>query len=167
MKRLAFSLALIPVALGAGTACAQGPAEITPDNLLEFGPTERLVIVGESGEHVFEVEVADELAEQRQGLMWREELAPDAGMLFEYDEPLVASIWMKNTPLPLDILFVRPNGRILKIEHNAQPYKLKSMTSEAPVIAVIELNGGRAEDLGIAPGDLVRHEFFGTETSTG
>ena len=136
--------------------------EIDPENLLDFGPTEALVIESQSGEHTFQVEVADTLPEQRQGLMYREELDQDAGMLFEYEEPLVASIWMKNTPLPLDILFVRSNGRILKIEHNAQPYKLRSISSEGTIQAVLELNGGRAEDLGILPGDIVRHEFFGT-----
>jgi uncharacterized membrane protein (UPF0127 family) len=155
MKRyLALGFCLIAV-----PAFAQ---DVDPENLLDFGGTEPLVIVSQSGEHAFDVEVADTLPKQRQGLMYREQLDADSGMLFEYDGPLVASIWMKNTPLPLDIIFVRANGRILKIEHNAQPYKLRSVSSEAPVTAVLELNGGRAEDLGILPGDVVRHEFFGT-----
>jgi len=155
MKRL--------IALGLCLICTPAFAQdVDPENLLDFGATEPLVIESQSGEHTFQVEVADTLPLQRQGLMYRETLDPDSGMLFEYDGPLVASIWMKNTPLPLDILFVRANGRILKIEHNAQPYKLRSVSSEAPVTAVIELNGGRAEDLGILPGDVVRHEFFGT-----
>jgi len=67
---------------------------------------------------------------------------------------------MKNTPIPLDILFVRSNGKILKIEHSAQPYKLRSASSEAPVAAVVELAGGRSKELGIRPGDIVRHDFF-------
>ena len=64
--------------------------------------------------------------------------------------------------IPLDILFVRSNGKILKIEHMAQPYKLRSASSEAVVAAVVELQGGRSRDLGIMPGDLIKHEFFGT-----
>ena len=96
-------------------------------------------------------------------MMFRETMGPDAGMIFEFDEPKVATIWMKNTSIPLDILFVRSNGRILKIEHMAQPYKLRSASSEAVVASVVELQGGRSRDLGIMPGDLVRHEFFGTE----
>ena len=159
MKRLialAFLLAL--------PAYAQnGPQDARPDDLLDFGASEALVIAGDNGTHTFQVEVADTLAEQAQGYMWREEIPEGTGMLFEFEEPKVATIWMKNTPLPLDILFVRSNGRILKIEHSAQPYKLRSASSEAPVAAVIELMGGTSKDLGILPGDQVRHEFFGTE----
>ena len=157
MKRLSFlAFLLIPA-----TAAAQ---DARPDELLDYGPTETLVIESESGDRTFEVEVADTLAEQAQGYMWRESIPDGTGMLFEFDEPKVATIWMKNTPLPLDILFVRANGRILKIEHSAQPYKLRSASSEAPVSAVIELLGGTSKDLGILPGDRVRHEFFGTAT---
>ena len=149
--------------LSASPAFAQtAGGEIDPDNLLDFGPKETLVIESESGEHTFQIEVADTLPEQAQGYMYREEVGPTDGMLFEFAEPKIATIWMKNTPIPLDIIFVRSNGRILKIEHNAQPYKLRSASSEAVVAAVLELAGGRSKDLGILPGDQIRHEFFGT-----
>ena len=143
------------------TASAQdGPQDPRPDELLDYGPSETLVIDTDAGELSFQVEVADTLPEQAQGMMWREEIPEMTGMLFEFSEPKIATIWMKNTPLPLDIIFVRSNGRILKIEHNAQPYKLRSASSEAVVAAVIELKGGRALELGIRPGDTVEHPFF-------
>ena len=154
MRAFGFLAAFLPA-----LASAQ---DVDPDNLIDFGPAEILVIEVESGTHTFNVEVADTLEEQAQGYMYRESVAPDEGMLFEFEEPKIATIWMKNTPIPLDIIFVRSNGRILKIEHNAQPYKLRSASSEATVAAVLELAGGRAEDLGILPGDIIMHEFFGT-----
>ena len=129
---------------------------------IDFGPMETLVIESKDGSHTFNIEVADTLKEQARGLMYRETMPEDQGMLFEFEEPKIATIWMKNTPLPLDILFVRSNGKILKIEHLAKPYSLRSASSEAVVAAVVELNGGRARELGIMPGDVVKHEFFGT-----
>ena len=155
MRALGFLAAFLPA-----LAFAQ---DADPDNLIDFGESETLIVESESGMHTFDVEVADTLEEQAQGYMYRESVGPNEGMLFEFDEPKIATIWMKNTPIPLDIIFIRSNGRILKIEHNAQPYKLRSASSEATVAAVLELAGGRAEDLGILPGDIIKHEFFGTE----
>ena len=159
-----FGLVLGVFAGLAATAFAQesGPQDPRPDELLNYGPPEPLIIEAQGGELLFQVEVADTLPEQAQGMMWREDVPDMTGMLFEFEEPKIATIWMKNTPVPLDILFVRANGRILKIEHSAQPYKLRSASSEAPVAAVVELAGGASEELGILPGDLVRHAFFGT-----
>ncbi len=128
---------------------------------VDFGPMETLAIESASGTHTINIEVADTLEEQARGLMYRENLPADQGMLFEFEEPKIATIWMKNTPITLDILFVRSNGKILKIEHFAKPYSLRSASSEAVVAAVVELNGGRARELGIMPGDVIRHEFFG------
>jgi len=150
------------VTLVSAASAQDGLQDARPDTLLDYGPSEVLVIDTDEGELTFDVEVADTLPEQAQGMMWREAIPDMTGMLFEFDEPKIATIWMKNTPLPLDIIFVRSNGRILKIEHNAQPYKLRSASSEAPVAAVLELAGGQSRDLGIMPGDTIRHEFFGT-----
>ena len=141
----------------APAAFAQDPAP------LDFGETEKLVIVSETGPKVFEVEVADTEREQARGMMYRESVPDMTGMLFEFDKPKVATIWMKNTAVSLDILFVRTNGKILKIEHSATPYTLRNSSSEAPVAAVLELGAGQAIELGIKPGDLVAHAFFGTE----
>jgi len=156
MRRLILSVLLTAIAMPAF-------AQTAKDDVVDFGAPVPLTIVSEDATHSFEIERAITLDQQARGMMFRETMDPDSGMLFEFDEPKIATIWMKNTPLPLDIIFVRPNGKILKIEHMAQPYKLRSASSEAIVAAVLELQGGRSKELGIMPGDLVRHEFFGTE----
>ena len=129
---------------------------------LDFGPKEKLSIQSKDKTHIFDVEVADTDEEQNRGMMCRDGMADTDGMLFEFDKPKVATIWMKNTAIPLDILFVRPNGKVLKIEHGAKPYSLRLSSSEAQVAAVVELRGGRARELGIRPGDVVAHDFFKT-----
>ena len=131
-------------------------------NPIDFGPKEALSIKSETGTHTFSVEVADTREEQIHGYMFKESLPPDEGMLFEFATPGIQTIWMKNTPIPLDVIFVRSNGKILKIEHSHKPYTLRSASSEGVVAAVVELIGGRTKELGIMPGDLVEHEFFGT-----
>jgi uncharacterized membrane protein (UPF0127 family) len=105
--------------------------------------------------HGFAVELADSPAEQARGLMFRTELGDDEGMLFPSVRPQMRSFWMKNTPLPLDIIFIGPDRRILNIAANTVPYSLESVVSAGPAIAVLELRGGRAEELGIEPGDMV------------
>ena len=139
-------------------ACTTSAQEVPAP--LDLGPKEALSISTVNGVHTFNVEIADSRAEQNRGLMFRDDLPGGEGMLFEFEEPKIASIWMKNTAIPLDILFVRSNGKILKIEHSAVPYSLRSASSEAVVGAVLELAGGRTKELGIAPGDIVTHEFF-------
>ena len=128
--------------------------------VIDFGPTEKLTFVSETGRHTFDVEVADTLEKQARGYMFRDEVGPQEGMIFEFAEPKIATIWMKNTGIFLDIIFVRENGKVLKIEHYAKPYSSRRSSSEAPVAAVVELAGGRARQLGIKPGDIVEHEFF-------
>ena len=160
MKRL-FAATLLSATL-AVSALAQDPT--ARNAVVDFGDPVPLTIAGDDGDsHTFMVEEAKTLAQQARGMMWRESVDPDSGMIFEFAEPKIATIWMKNTAVPLDILFVRSNGKILKIEHNAQPYKLRSASSEAVVAAVVELKGGRAMELGIEPGDVVDHPFFSAE----
>ena len=154
MKRFALSI-LFSSMISLPVWAQEGPKTV------DFGPLETLVIEGANGSNSFNVEIADTDEEQAHGLMYRENLPADQGMLFEFEEPKIATIWMKNTPISLDILFVRSNGKILKIEHFAKPYSLRSASSEGVVAAVVELNGGRARDLGIMPGDVVKHPFFG------
>lgn len=155
MKNILLSL-IVFVALSA-TASAQ----TNENDIVDFGEPKPLTIISETGEHKFMVEEAKTLDQQARGMMFREEMAEDTGMIFEFAEPKVATIWMKNTAIPLDLLFVRSNGKILKIEHMAQPYKLRSASSEAIVAAVVELKGGISKDLGIQPGDIIKHTFFG------
>ncbi|MEP3891776.1 MAG: DUF192 domain-containing protein [Hellea sp.] len=156
MKRFILSALFVSLA---GSAFAQ----TSKDDVVDFGAPVPLTVVSEGASHTFMIERAVTLDQQARGMMFRESMDPDSGMLFEFDEPKIATIWMKNTPLPLDIIFVRSNGKILKIEHMAQPYKLRSASSEAIVAAVLELQGGRSKELGIMPGDVVKHAFFGTE----
>ena len=105
--------------------------------------------------HRFTVEVARTEAQQAQGLMNRESLAPDRGMIFPYDPPVAASFWMKNTLIPLDIIFIRADGTIARIEANTAPLSLEPVAAGELVGAVLELAGGRAAELGITPGARV------------
>ncbi len=120
-----------------------------------------LTIISANGPHRFTVELAETPAQMEQGLMFRRSLAPDAGMLFVYPAPTVAMMWMKNTLIPLDMLFVDKTGRIVNIAERTVPESLDVIAAAAPVRAVIELNGGTAARLGIKPGDEVRYPLFG------
>ena len=128
---------------------------------LQQYPTSQLTIVSTTGPHSFKVEVAETPEQMTQGLMFRRSLAPDAGMLFDYKHPTAATMWMRNTLIPLDMLFVDAQGRIVNIHQRAVPQSLDVIAAEAPVRAVIELNGGTAARLGIAAGDRVVHPIFG------
>jgi uncharacterized membrane protein (UPF0127 family) len=105
--------------------------------------------------HQFRVEVARTAEEQAQGLMYRTSLPDDGGMLFPFDPPKPAGFWMKNTPLSLDMLFIRADGTIARIAPDTGPYSLQTVESGEPVAAVLELIGGRAAALGISEGDRV------------
>jgi hypothetical protein len=105
--------------------------------------------------HDFTVEVARTSEEQAQGLMFRESLAPEAGMLFPFGVPRPASFWMKNTLIPLDMVFVREDGSIARIAVNTVPHSLEPVAVEEPVAAVLEIAGGRSTELGIHEGDRV------------
>lgn len=118
------------------------------------------VISSANGEHRFKVELADDYEERRVGLMYREVLAADAGMLFDFGDPQPVSIWMKNTLIPLDIAFIDGSGVIQRISANATPRSLESMPSGTLVTAVLEVNGGVFEQLGVKPGDQVKHPIF-------
>ena len=123
-------------------------------------PVQTILIDTASGPKAFKVEVAADAASQEHGLMYRQDLPPDAGMLFDFHQESRVSFWMKNTPLPLDMVFIRADGTVASVEPNAVPYSTESIPSGEPVRAVLEINGGRAHDLGIAPGDKVRAPIF-------
>jgi uncharacterized membrane protein (UPF0127 family) len=130
------------------------------DELQQF-PKSELTIISATGRHRFKVEVAETPEQMMQGLMFRRSLAPDAGMLFDYKHPTAATMWMRNTLIPLDMLFVDVRGKIVNIQQRAVPQSEDIIPAAAPVRAVIELNGGTAERLGIAQGDQVVHPIFG------
>lgn len=148
--------------LAAIAACSPQPAaEATPAaqsaathpvSGLEVIP---LTVESQRGTHRFRVEVARTAQEQAHGLMFRTALGPDEGMIFPRDPPDLASFWMKNTPLPLDIIFIGTDGRINNIAAMTTPYSLESVPSEGLASGVLEIAGGRAAELGIAPGDKV------------
>ena len=117
--------------------------------------TGTLVIKTASGDHNFNIEVATTQQEQALGLMFRRSLPENAGMLFLYDPPQPAAMWMKNTLIPLDMVFIAPDGRVLRIESNAEPLSTTVIPSEGDISAVLELNGGEADKIGLRRGDRV------------
>ncbi|HEY1614641.1 MAG TPA: DUF192 domain-containing protein [Rhizomicrobium sp.] len=123
-------------------------------------PVTTVVVDTEHGPVRFTMEVASDQASQEKGLMFRTKLAPDAGMLFDVQPVQMETFWMKNTVLPLDIIFIRADGVISSIAPNATPYSETPIPSYEPVRAVLEINGGRAETLGITPGERVHHALF-------
>jgi uncharacterized membrane protein (UPF0127 family) len=141
---------------GAGaqsTAAVQQEPSVHPISGLEVIP---LMVTTAAGQrHAFRVEVAATSEQQRQGLMFRTEMGADEGMIFPFDRVRMASFWMHNTVIPLDIIFIGPDHKVLNIAENAVPYSEQSRPSVAPAMAVLELNGGRAAQLGIGPGATV------------
>lgn len=149
---------LVAVALVAGAGAVwllwrgAAPAAVESGQRLE---TVALTIESAAGRHTFRVELARTPQEQARGLMFRRRLAPDAGMLFVNRRPEVALMWMKNTLIPLDMLFIDAEGRIVRIAERTVPESEATVSSGVPVVAILELNGGTASRLGIAAGDRV------------
>ncbi len=110
--------------------------------------------------HGFTVELATTGDQLAQGLMYRPKMAADAGMLFDFGNPRPVSMWMKNTLIPLDMLFIAADGKVLGISQRAVPHSLALIESPGPVKAVLELNGGTASRLGLKVGDRVVHPIF-------
>lgn len=155
MRHLLFALlaaTLVACSPGAGGASPSATKAVHPESGLEVIP---LTVTSASGTHRFKVEVARSAMEQAKGLMFRTKLGPDEGMIFPMNPPRGASFWMKNTVIPLDLIFVAPDGRIANIAANAVPYDLRPLLSVGPVKGVLEIPGGRAAELGIAQGDKV------------
>lgn len=124
--------------------------------------TDRLIIQSQDGtKHKFNIELAISQEQQQQGLMNRTEMGENEGMLFWFGgKEEQRSFWMRNTLIPLDMLFIKANGTIHHIHSNARPLDLTGVPSNGKVAAVLELNGGTAEKLGIKPGDTVKQRFF-------
>jgi uncharacterized protein len=141
-------------------ACFAAPAAAQMPQLQHFA-TSALTILTADGPQHFAIEIAETPEQMEQGLMYRESLPPDAGMLFAFPAPTVARFWMKNTLIPLDMLFVDDAGKIVNIHERAVPQSLEAISAAAPVKAVVELNGGTAARLGIKPGDTVQYKLFG------
>jgi uncharacterized membrane protein (UPF0127 family) len=120
-----------------------------------------LSVVTSAREIKFDVDLALNDAERARGLMFRKQLGPYEGMLFDFHKEAPVAFWMKNTLIPLDMVFIAADGTIRHIHANAVPLSTDAIPSQFPVRAVLEINGGSARLLGIKPGDKVRHEIFG------
>jgi uncharacterized protein len=160
--RFGFSLLLAVLLLGCtatGNGASASLAGCAPGKSFEVSPAGleqiELCITSGSKTHRYTVEIAATPPQQAKGMMFRTELADNRGMLFPFDQPRMASFWMKNTVIPLDIIFIRSDGRIENIAENAIPYSTDPVGATAPVTAVLELRGGLTAELGIAAGDKV------------
>lgn len=149
--------ALASLLLAAGVARSQ-PAQLEP---LSHFPSTTLTVESSGRVHRFNAWVADTDARHEQGLMFVKALPPNQGMLFLFQTPQPTSFWMKNTLIPLDMLFIAPDGRIVRIAARTEPLSLKQVDSMGIVLGVLELDGGTAERLKIRAGDRVRHPAFG------
>ena len=139
-----------------GAAASSGaPAAEAPRHPVSGLPVIPLTVMHGGKRHGFRVEVAKTSAEQAKGLMFRTEMGPDEGMIFPMAPPRDASFWMRNTVIPLDIIFIGTDGRILNIAADAVPYSETPLPSAGLTSGVLELNGGRAAKLGLEPGDKV------------
>jgi len=146
-------LALAVLLAGAvGSICLA--QSLTIESLTHF-PRATLDIEAHGHRDHFEIWIADTPLRQEQGLMFVRELPATQGMLFPQGSPQVAHFWMKNTYIPLDMVFIGEDGRIAKIIANARPFSLDVLSSDVPVIAVLEIRGGEAQQLGIRVGDRV------------
>lgn len=121
---------------------------------------EVLDVVTADGRTRFFVEIADDEAERNRGLMYREVVAPDRGMLFDFPSPRPVAFWMKNTLIPLDIIYIQADGTVLSIARNTTPLSETPIPSGGPVLGVLELAGGRAAEIGLLPGDKILHRMF-------
>ena len=141
-----------PGAREASSVAAQAAAPVHPASGLAIIP---LTVVHGQIRHNFRVEAAVTPEQQAKGLMFRTALAPDEGMIFPMNPPRTASFWMRNTVIPLDLIFIGADGRITNIAANAVPYDEAPLRSTGQVKGVLELTGGRAAQLGIVAGDAV------------
>ncbi len=142
---LAVVLALVP----AGPR-AQEPARLEP-----------VVIETSQGRFTFTAEIADTPELRRRGLMFRHNLPEDRAMLFDWGQVKPVSMWMRNTHVSLDMIFIAPDGRVVKVAERTEPLSETTISSGAPVAAVLEVVAGTAERIGLEPGDRVRHSMFG------
>lgn len=165
-RSLAAFLAAASLAL-AGALAALAPAAAKPLQLAQAAPAaqtasalETLSIVSGDKRHAFQVEVMRTGEQRARGLMHRRYLPADRGMLFDFVRVEPVAMWMENTFIPLDMLFIRADGTIARIAENTEPLSQRTIPSGEPVLSVLEINGGISRTLGIKPGDRVEHSLF-------
>lgn len=158
VRLLSVLILLVPLA----TVVRAEDKDVNLDRL--FPNSEIKIATPDARLHRFHVWVAEDEARRERGLMFVKHMPANAGMLFAYPAPRLVSMWMKNTVLPLDMLFVNSTGKIEKVVENTKPFSLDTINSDVPVIAVIELNTGTCARLHIRAGARVIHEFFASKT---
>lgn len=121
---------------------------------------ETLKLVTAQGTHVIDIEITQTAEEKAQGLMFRTRLTDKSGMLFFYETPQEITMWMRNTYIPLDMVFIRANGVVHRIEARTVPLSEEIISSRGDVTACLELAGGAAARLGLKPGDRIEHRYF-------
>jgi len=136
------------------------PAAARAQEPVAFDRTELAIVTAGGGRHVFKADWAKSWPQKARGLMFRKEMPLDHGMLLDYDPPSEASIWMRNTFIPLDLVYIRADSVIESIYLGAKPHDETARPSKGPVRAVLELNAGVTRLLGIRPGDRVEHPIF-------
>jgi uncharacterized membrane protein (UPF0127 family) len=150
---------LLAAALGLSSPVLAACKAAPPAETL-ISPLEPLTIDTAGGLAKFQVEIADDETERQNGLMYRKSLAPDRGMLFDFGDSEQRSFWMHNTYIPLDIIYIGADGYIVSIAAMATPQSDTPIPSHGLALGVLEIAGGRAGELGIKPGDRVRHRIF-------
>lgn len=156
MLRLAVVVSLLVLA----GCSASGSENRHPVSNLRVEP---LTVVTASGEHVFQVEIADTEESRNRGLMYRPPLGDSEGMLFQFPDMAIRSFWMANTPSSLDIIYIDDAGRVVSIARHTTPYSTSNIYSTGPAKGVLELRAGRSDEIGLRDGDRILHPFFGSQ----
>lgn len=157
---LAAGLAVAMLALAGGLAASSSPAAAQASAGQAVSALESLSIVSGDKRHAFQVEVMRTPEQRARGLMHRRYLPADRGMLFDFERVEPVAMWMENTFIPLDMLFIRADGTIARIAENTEPLSRRTIPSGEPVLSVLEINGGVSRTLGIKPGDRIEHTLF-------
>lgn len=142
-----------PLVMSSAPAFAQAAAQ-------EEATLESLTITTTSGSHKFSVEVMRTDEQRARGLMFRRYMPPDRGMLFDFKAEQPVMMWMKNTYLPLDMVFIARNGTVINVAENTEPLSERTIPSARPAFAVLELNAGVARKIGLKPGDKIANSLF-------
>ncbi|MFN3890260.1 MAG: DUF192 domain-containing protein [Beijerinckiaceae bacterium] len=153
--RIVLAAAFLAFALAPGGNLHAQPAPTTPTAALE-----PLKIVTSSGEHSFQIEVARTDEQRARGLMFRRFMPQDRGMLFDFKAEQPVMMWMRNTYIPLDMIFIARDGRVINVAENTEPMSERTIASAAPALAVLEVNAGVARKINLKPGDRILHPLF-------
>lgn len=150
----ALALSIVPAALPAAASEANAGASSAVATPVR---NDQAILLTSTGAHPFSIEIADDPIERSRGLMFREEMARDHGMLFDFGDEAERFFWMKNTPLSLDIIYIRGDGTVVSIAAGTTPFSTDSIPSDGPAQFVLEVNAGVADEIGLAPGDTLLH----------